>query len=373
MRIALIGPTYPFRGGISHYTTLLFRHLKKRHDTIFISFRRQYPRIFFPGKSDIDPSENKLYETDAKPLIDSMNPLTWMNAARHVIQNKVDLFILPWWVSFWAPQFWTISFLIRLLSDTRILYLCHNLVEHESKCIDKILTRLALSTGDFFIVHSEEERRELLSIFPKAKVKRNSHPTYAVFNSKDFEGERIKVKYGLKGKIILFFGFVREYKGLRYLIEALPKVLAKIDVTVLVVGEFWEVKEKYLRLITDNEVQSNVIIVDKYVPNEEVGDYFSAADIVVQPYISATGSGVIQTAFGFNKPVIVTSVGSLPEVVQNGKTGFIVSPRDPRGLAKAILKFFEEHKSEDFIHNIKLEKHRFSWDNMVATIESFLE
>ena len=372
MRIVLIGPTYPFRGGISHYTTLLFRHLKKKgHDTLFISFSRQYPKVLFPGKTDKDPSEKPIGEAGVLPLIDSMNPITWVNAALRIIRGRAELVILQWWVSFWAPQFWTISTLVRLFSQAKILYLCHNLVEHESRWVDKILTRMVLSTGDLFIVHSEEERRDLLTMFPEARIQKSPHPTYEVFNFKRFESKRVKEEYGLKGNIILFFGFVREYKGLRYLIEALPQVLSEIDVTLLVVGEFWRDKDKYLRLIKEKNVESAVVIVDKYVPNEEIGSYFSAADLVVQPYISATGSGVIQTAFGFNKPVIATKVGSLSEVVQDGKTGFLVPPRDPDGLASAILRFFREDKSEEFSNKIREESHRFSWEKMVGLIENF--
>jgi glycosyltransferase involved in cell wall biosynthesis len=370
MRIVLIGPTYPFRGGISHYTTLLFRHLKKRHDTLLISFSRQYPKVLFPGKTDKDPSEKPIREAGVLPLIDSMNPITWVNAALRIIRGRAELVILQWWVSFWAPQFWTISTLVRLFSQAKILYLCHNLVEHESRWIDKILTRMVLSTGDFFIVHSEEERRDLLTMFPEARIQKSPHPTYEVFNFKPFDLKKVKEKYGLQGNIIIFFGFVREYKGLRYLIEALPQVLSEIDVTLLVVGEFWRDKDNYLRLIKEKDVESAVVIVDKYVPNEEIGSYFSAADLVVQPYISATGSGVIQTAFGFNKPVIVTKVGSLPEMVEDGKTGFLVPPRDPEGLASAILRFFREDKSEEFSNNIREERGRFSWERMVKTIES---
>ncbi len=372
MRIILIGPSYPFRGGISHYTTLLFRCLKKQHETTFISFSRQYPQFLFPGKTDIDPSEKQIREEGVLPLIDSMNPFTWVNAALKIVRDRAELVILPWWVSFWAPQFWIISTLVKHFSKTKILYICHNLVEHESKWVDKILTRVVLRTGDFFIVHSEEDRRGLLTKFPEAKVKKSLHPTYEVFNFKHFDSETVRRKYGLKGKIILFFGFVREYKGLKYLIEALPQVLSKIEVTLLVVGEFWRDKDKYLRLIKNKNAESAVVVVDKYMPNEEIGSYFSAADLVVQPYISATGSGVIQTAFGFNKPVIATTVGSLPEVIEDGKTGYLVRPRDPDELAKAILRFFRDQKSEEFINNIIKEKHRFSWETMVAVIESLV-
>lgn len=370
MRIVLIGPTYPFRGGISHYTTLLFRCLKKRHETIFISFSRQYPQFLFPGKTDIDPSERQIREEGVLPLIDSMNPLTWVNAALKIVRNRAELVILPWWVSFWAPQFWTISIVVKHFSKTKILYICHNLVEHESKWVDKILTRFILKTGDFFIVHSTKDQQGLLSMIPEAEVRKSFHPTYEVFNFGPSVPDVVRKKHGLKGNVILFFGFVREYKGLKYLIEAFPQVLAKIEVTLLVVGEFWRDKDKYLRLIKDENVESVVVVVDKYVPNEEIGSYFSAADLVVQPYISATGSGVIQTAFGFNKPVIATTVGSLPEVVEDGKTGYLVRPRDPDELAKAILRFFRDQKSEEFINNIRKEKHRFSWETMVDAIES---
>jgi len=369
MRIALIGPTYPFRGGISHYTTLLFRHLRKRHDTLFIAFSRQYPKLLFPGKTDRDPSEEKILEAGALRLIDSMNPFTWVNAAFKIVRNKTDLVILPWWVSFWAPQFWTISVLVKYFSKARILYLCHNVVEHESRRFDRILTRMALSTGDFFIVHSKDERRRLLAMLPEASVRTSPHPTYEVFNFKPFDSKKAKEEYGLKGNVILFFGFVREYKGLRYLIEALPKVLSEIDVTLLVAGEFWKDKEEYLRLIREKRLESDMVMVDNYVPNEEIGRFFSAADLVVQPYLSATGSGVIQTAFGFNKPVIATTVGCLPEMVEDGKTGFLVPPRDPEGLARAIVRFFREDKSEEFSNHIKEERRRFSWDKMVENIE----
>lgn len=373
MRIVLIGPTYPFRGGISHYTTLLYRYLRKRHDTTFISFRRQYPQRIFPGKTDLDPSHTPIQESGVFPLIDSMNPASWISTAFRIVRMRVDLVILPWWISFWAPQFWTISTIVKYYCDSKILYLCHNLVEHESKWVDKILTRFVLKTGDYFIVHSAEDQQDLLSMIPGAEVRKSFHPTYEVFNFGPSDPDVVRKKYGLRGKIILFFGFVREYKGLKYLIQSLPKVVSEIDVTLMIVGEFWKDKKLYLDLIKTSKVESSVIIVDKYVPNEEVGSYFRAADLVVQPYVSATGSGVIQTAFGFNKPVIATKVGCLPEVVEDGKTGYLVLSRSPEELANAIIKFFQNGKRKEFSANIEKDKYRFSWDRMVDVIESFEE
>ena len=369
MKICLIGPTYPFRGGISHYTTLLYRYLRERHEVIFFSFKRQYPKWLFPGKTDIDPSQVIIKEEDINNILDSMNPLSWVLVASKIIKSRSDLIIIPWWVSFWAPQFYSITLLVKLLSKTRILLLCHNIVEHESKWIDKALTRIVLRNGDFYIVHSTEDQQSLLSMFPKAKVMKSLHPTYDVFNFGYFDPNMIRKKYGIKGNIILFFGFVREYKGLKYLIKALPEVLPKTDVTLLIAGEFWKNKNEYLDLVNNLGIENNIIIINEYVPNEEIGFYFSAADLVAQPYVSATGSGIIQIAFGFNKPVIATKVGSLPEVVEDGKTGYLVPPKSSHDLAEAIIKFFRNGNSEVFSNNIRQEKNKFSWDRIVDVIE----
>jgi glycosyltransferase involved in cell wall biosynthesis len=208
-------------------------------------------------------------------------------------------------------------------------------------------------------------------MFPEAKIKKNFHPTFDVFNLGDFDPNIIRLKYGIEDNIIIFFGFVREYKGLKYLIKALPEVLSKINITLLIVGEFWKDKNEYLHLINTLEIKDRVIIIDDYVPNEEIGFYFSAADIVVQPYVSATGSGIIQIAFGFNKPVIATKVGCLPEVIVDGKTGYLVLPENSRELAQAILKFFQKDNSAKFSDNVRKENYKFSWDRMVDVIEEF--
>ena len=373
MKIYLIGPTHPFRGGLSHHTTLLYRHLQKRHETFFFAFKRQYPKFLFPGKTDIDPSQTYIQEEGVQRILDSMNPISWFKVARKIIKSDPDLVIIPWWVSFWAPQFWTISLLVKIFANSKILFVCHNVVEHESKWIDKLLTRFVLKNGDFFIVYAGEEQQNLLTILPEARVKKSFHPTYDVFNTGGFNSDKIRKKYGIEDKVILFFGFVREYKGLKYLIRALPKVLSEITVTLLIVGEFWKDKDEYLYLIDNLGIKENIIIIDDYIPNEEVGFYFSAADLVVQPYTSATGSGIVQMAFEFNKPVIATMVGCLPEMVENGKTGYLVHPRSSQELAIAIVKYFRENNAEQFKKNIEQQRHKFSWDRMVDDIENLFD
>ena len=369
MRIVLIGPTYPFRGGISHYTTLLYRHLKTRHSVRFFAFSRQYPKVLFPGKTDFDPSDIHIEEPEVERIIDSLNPLSWLRVGWKIIKSDTEVVVIPWWVSFWAPQFWLISFLIKAFSNCRILFLCHNVVEHESNYIDKILTRIVLTKGDLFIVHSEEDKRNLLAMFPYARVEKTFHPTYDVFDMGTVDENYVKKRLGIHGYVVLFFGFIRPYKGLKDLILALPEVLSQVRVTLLVVGEFWKDKDEYLYLINRLGIECNVVIIDQYIPNEEVQNYFNAADLVVQPYVSATGSGIVQTAFGFNKPVVATEVGSLPEIIEDGKTGYLVSPEDPEKLARAIVTFFVEGKSEEFSKNIQKAKYRFSWGRMVDCIE----
>jgi len=371
MKIAMIGPSAPFRGGISHYTTLLFQHLKNRHKVRFFAFKRQYPGWLFPGKTDIDPSLSPLAEPDVERVLDSMNPFTWIATAQKIIRTRCDLVILPWWVSFWSPQFLTILSLVRHRSNAKILFVCHNVEAHESKFFDKVLTRMVLKKGDFFIVHSKADEDNLRTLLPGSVIRRQFHPTYDAFNSA-MTSETCRKAIDVTHPVILFFGFVREYKGLKYLIAAMPEILAKIPATLLIVGEFWKDKAVYLKMIDDLGIGGHVKIVDAYVPNEDVGQYFNAADLVVQPYVSATGSGVVQMAFGFNKPVVVTNVGSLPEMVEDGKTGFVIPAGDSSAISDAVVRFFQEDKAAIFCENIQNQQYRFSWDHLVDGITGLL-
>lgn len=370
-KICIIGPSYPFRGGIAHYTTLLYRAMKTQYNVKFYAFKRQYPKCLYPGRNDKDVSNVGIKEDDVENILDSMNPITWWKTFYRIKKDDPDLLIIPWWVSFWTPQFWSITTLVRRFTLAKVLFICHNVVQHESSRIDKFCTRLVLRKGDFFIVHSEEDLHNLRQTLPKAQIRKSFHPTYDIFKSEDITKEAARKKLGIQGRTLLFFGFVRPYKGLNYLIEALPKVLKKFDVTLLVVGEFWKGKDDYLNQIRDLKLDDRVKIFDEYVPNERIGNYFCAADVVMLPYVSATGSGIAQIAFGFNKPVIATDVGCLPEVIENGKTGFVVSAKNPIALSNAIIRFYEEDREGEFSKNISKENKKCSWNRMVETIESF--
>jgi len=369
VKIAMIGPSYPFRGGLSLHTTLLCRYLRKDHDVSFYSFKRQYPAWLFPGKTDRDNSSEPLQEPGVEHLLDSLNPWTWLKVVRRIVGDSADLVIIPWWTFFWAPQFLTIALLLRFWSKARLLFICHNVFDHDSRRLSRICARTVLPRGDLFIVHSEEDFARLSAFVNPDKITlgfltSNESPVESAPSQAD-----AKRRLGLSGDTLLFFGFVRPYKGVPHLLQALPIIRKERDVTLLLVGESWAGDITVERQIRELRIEKHVRRVDGYVPNEEVTWYFAAADLVVLPYVSATGSGVVQTAFTFDRPVVATRVGSLPLTVEDGRTGYLVEPGDVSALADAVLRFFREGKSPEFIENIKQAKHQFSWERFVQIVE----
>jgi glycosyltransferase involved in cell wall biosynthesis len=360
----MVGPTYPFRGGISHSVTLFCKNLSKKHDVKLLSFKRQFPSILYPGRDQIDRYKKKIKDFDVEYIIDTLNPLTWIKTFTVVKKEKPDLLVINWWTPFFTPAFFTISFLARFLTETKISIICQNLFPHETSFLDKFLTKLVFKNAHFFLTLSKEDVGKLKRLIPDAKVEYIVEPTWEEhFVSGKIDKREAQKTLSLEGNVILFFGFVREYKGLMYLIESLPKVLKEIDVDLLIVGEFWDEKQKYLDKIKENGIEKNIKIIDKYVSNKEVGLYFSASDVVVLPYVSSTESGIIQVAFGFNKPVIATNVGGNPDLIEHDKTGLLVPPRDPDALAEAIIYYFREGKEKQFEEEMKKKVSVFEWDD----------
>ncbi|EGB14691.1 glycosyl transferase group 1 [Pseudodesulfovibrio mercurii] len=369
MRVSLVGPTHPYRGGISHHTTLLCEALKKDHEVQFISYKRQYPAILFPGKSDKDPSADGLHVEGVDFLVDSVNPFTWLQTARAVVRFKPDLLVLPWWVVFWAPLYLVLITWVRWFLPTRVVFLCHNVLEHEPSALKRAITRLTLSRADRIVTQSQQESEKAKALlgadFP---VVTGFHPTYVSLAGGSMDREQAVRELNLSGNVLLFFGFVRPYKGLDVLLEAMPSVLASRDVTLMVVGEFWKDKDAYLEQLDRLGLGEHVRLVDEYVPNEHLGRYFAAADLVVQPYRSASGSGVSQLAYGFGKPVVATRVGNLAEVIEDGRNGLLVPPSDAAALADALVRGLDGPKLAELTDNARLTKERFSWDRLVALI-----
>ena len=371
-KLVLIGPVYPYKGGISHYTSLMYQALAKTYDVEMISFKMQYPRFLFKKKQK-DYRNDMFRVKDTQFLIHTANPFNILQVGRKIKAMKPSCVIIQWWHPYFAPCYWILENVLG--RKIKKLFICHNVFPHERFPLDRFLTRLVLKKGDAFIVHSRSDGRDLCSIKENPQYRWNVHPTYNAFKIKNMTKEqaREELKKPQDAKLLLFFGFVRKYKGLKYLLQAMQDVKKKLDdVELMIVGSFDQDKEEYLRMISVGKLEQCVQIVDQYMPDNEVEKYFAGCDLVVLPYESATQSGIVQIAYGFEKPVIATEVGGLPDVVIDGATGYVTPPKDSKALADSIIRFFEENKSEAFRETIRAEAYKYSWDKMVESMEEIM-
>lgn len=376
MKIVLIGPVYPYRGGIAHYTTMLARALRAHgHQVLLVSFKRQYPQWLFPGTSDRDPSPDPLVIEDAQYWIDSLNPLTWLTTFERVRRYQPDAIVLQWWTTFWMPMLLVLGLLDRLFLRSLLIYICHNVLPHDAHPLDSVIARLALRWGRRFVVQSQDEQQRLLRLIPNAEVHVASLPIYNMFADRPISQAEARQRLGLSlaRPMILFFGIVREYKGLKHLLSAVALAKARLpQLQLLVAGEFWEDKAEYLQLITSLGIVDNVYIDDRYIPNAEVPWFFLAADVLVAPYQSVTGSAVIQMARGFQLPVITTDLKGLVEVIEDGKTGFIVPVGDVQALADVLVRYFQESWRETMSSAMAQSANLFSWEALSALLEQMI-
>ncbi len=375
MNIVIVGTAFPLRGGIAHFNALLARALSHRNHVETITFKRQYPAILFPGKTQ-DEAGEPASSLPAPQLVDSINPLNWLRVSRTIATLQPDLVIFKYWMPFFAPCFGTIAKRVKKMTGAKVLFICDNVIPHERRIGDVALTKYAFRHADFFIVQSDAVERELISHFPQARYRKVPHPVYENFGAampKSAARERLGIS---AEKVILYFGYVRAYKGLMKLFEAIALMRDRLASEgkgvvplLLAVGEYYDDESKYRALIHELKIEPYIRIVSDYVPNNEVAAYFSAADAVILPYLSATQSGITQIAYNFDKPVIATNVGGLAEVVLDGRTGFIVPPNDPAALAGAILRYYDENKEEEFSAAVRIEKRRYSWEHLARAIE----
>lgn len=369
-KIVLIGPVYPYKGGISHYTGLMYRALKKKYDVSMISYRFQYPKLLYK-KEQRDYSNDSFKVEDTNYWIHTANPFNWIGTAKKIKALKPELVIIQWWHPYFAPCYFS---LCKILKGIKILFVCHNVFPHERFPADRLLTKMVLKQGDCYIVQSKMDAENLHQIIKNPIFEQTVHPTYNIFKTENLSKEEARKRLLLEDdeNILLFFGFIREYKGLKYLIQAMPEIIKQVaKVKLLVVGDFSGEKDKkeYIELIHRCGMEKNIIVYDGYTPDKEVEKYFTACDLVVLPYVSATQSGIVQIAFGFEKPVVVTKVGGLPEAVKNGKTGYIIKAQDIKQITDAICVFFKDKKEEKFIENIREDTYRFDWERVVEVID----
>ncbi len=367
MKIAVVGPAYPFRGGIAHYTTLLTSRLAAEHDARLYSFKQQYPAWLFPGRSQIDPSEKPLAEIESRRWLIPWWPWSWRRVTEDWKSWQPDRVVVQWWVPFMAPlTAWLVKGAHQ--QGIRTILICHNVLPHERSQVDRFLARLALRRADRLIVHSAVQQAVAQALLPGHLTTAVPHPTYADFRTNTWTREAARTQLKLAGRVLLFFGLVRPYKGLLDLIEALPLVLNEMDVTLLVVGEIWGDAAIYRERVTALGLTDRVRLIDRYVSNDEAGMYFAAADLVVLPYREATGSGVLQLAFGMDVPVVATRTGGMDEVVEDGVTGFLVDPGDVKGVSHAIVRFFKEDCTTEFRLNVARQQARFDWQRLCEAV-----
>lgn len=355
-KILIIGPVQPYRGGIAQHTTLLHRELSHNYECMTISFSRQYPRWLYPGKSDIDDAA---HVEGVQYTLDSINPITWWRVWRQAVSYKPDIVIIPWWHVYWVFCFGWLARRLRK-SGLNVVFICHNVIAHEDAGWKRFLTRYPLSKASRFMVHTHIDKKNLLAMFPDASV--DVHPL-PIFNQFPIPRKQLPRRAKLE---LLFFGFVRTYKGLDLLIEALA-LLEDKDIHISVVGEFWENEDAVRQLIEALSLKEKIEIVSGYVSDIEAAEYFSRCDAVILPYRSATGSAVIPLAYFYNKPVIATHVGGLPDVVSDGLSGLLVKPDSPSELAGAIKSLYEGEFVPNCDEIIRL-KNSMSWSSYISAL-----
>jgi glycosyltransferase involved in cell wall biosynthesis len=372
MNIHVLSTAYPLRGGIAHYVALLVEALRQRHAVTVSTFKRQYPDFLFPGTSQEEGSPEGT-TAPAPQIMDSINPFNWIAVGLALRREKPDLIIFKYWLPFFGPCFGTIAAIARSNGHTRVLIICDNVIPHERRPGDILFTRYLLRFSDHFVVQSKIVEKDLLSLAPHAHYKLVAHPIYSSFGE-PLERNDARAQLGItEERVILFFGYIRRYKGLHVLLEAFARLPQIRPTRLLVVGEYYDDASDYQKQIEQLDIADRVTVVGRYVPNDEVRVFFSAADAVVLPYLSATQSGIAQIAFHFETPVIYTDVGGLGETVRDGVHGMVVPPDDPAALTGAITSFYEQDLRQTYSANIRRDKHLFGWDNLVGAIEDLSE
>jgi D-inositol-3-phosphate glycosyltransferase len=366
MRIALLGPVAPWRGGLAQYLALLGEALMPVAEVRGVTFTRQYPGFLFPGQSQLDPSaERPRFPVVA--LLDSIDPLSWRRAAAQLERFAPGAVILKWWLPFFGPAFASAVGPLRR-RGTRVVLVCDNLVPHERRPLDRELTAWMLRNSDGYLVMSESVERDLDRLKPGAARRRVLHPLYAQFDRGRWTRASARAMLGLApdAEVALFFGYVRHYKGLDTLLAAWPAVRARRPVTLLVAGEFYEDAAPYRALAQAAGGEPGVRLLDRYLPDAEVEAVFKAADVAVLPYRSATQSGVTHVAYALGVPVITTDVGGLAETVIPGETGLVVPPENPAAIADAVVRFFERGMGPALREGVDRLRHAHSWDALAT-------
>lgn len=371
MKVIILGTAYPYRGGLSAFNErLAYEYQSMGHEVEIYTFTLQYPSFLFPGKTQYSdgPAPEGLV---IHRRVNSCNPFNWVSVGREIAKKRPDLMITKFWLPFMAPCFGTIARCVRRNGHTRCVSILDNVIPHEHHIGDKAFVRYFVGAEDGFVAMSRSVMNDL-GLFDVVKPRAFCpHPLYDHYGQV-MPKDEAKRMLGLDGGTcyVLFFGFIRDYKGLDLLLDAFADARLKAkNVKLIVAGEFYGDPKPYMEQIARLGIADRVELRTDFIPDSEVNRYFCAADIVAQPYKTATQSGVTQVAFHFERPMLVTNVGGLPEIVPDGKIGFVVEP-EARQIADALVRYYSERREQEFVENIKVEKTKYAWSNMTDAIAS---
>jgi len=366
MKIAILSPFYPYRGGIAQFSAMLYKTLKKNHEVKAFSFSRLYPDFLFPGKTQYVTKEDNAIFVASDRTLDSINPFTYQAATKRIEKFKPDILVIAYWMPFFAPAYGHIA--NRLKNKTKIISLLHNAIPHEPNFFDKFFVKLLIKNSHGFMIMSDVVKDDLLSLKPNAAYCLKPHPLYDHFGEKTSSLEaRNKLEINPEKKTLLFFGLIRNYKGLDLLIEAMS--ILDDSYQLVIAGEAYGSFDSYEKQINASKAKERIKVFNQYIEDKDVPVLFSAADALVLPYKSATQSGVIPVAYHFDTPIISTNVGSLKSTLENAGTGIICSP-EVGSLARGIDELFSVGK-EKIIQNIKVEKKTLSWESFAQALMEF--
>lgn len=373
-KIIIVGTAHPFRGGLASYNErLALQFQEEGHDVEIFTFTTQYPNFLFPGKTQYseEPAPTKIRITRK---VSSVNPFNWLKVGKEIKRLKPDILIFKYWLPFMGPCFGTIARKAKKNKHTKIITILDNVIPHENRIGDKQFTKYFLKPIDAFISMSKSVENDL-ALFDKAKPRDfNPHPLFDNFGE-IYPKQKAKELLGLDPQFnyILFFGIIRDYKGLDLLLEAFSKMDYKgQNQKLLVAGEYYSNEEKYTAQIKELGLENDVVVVNSFIKDSEVGQYFCASDIIAQPYKNATQSGVTQIAYHFEIPILVTNVGGLPEMVPHKKVGYVTSQSTDE-IATALTSFYSENKEQEFKTNLKEEKKKYLWDKLTAKVVKLYE
>ncbi len=368
LKIFIIGPAFPLRGGPAQFNENLCLELNKEgHDAQIISYKLQYPNFLFPGSSQFEKSGSAPLGIKIHTILNTINPFNWLMVARFIRKQKPDFILFRYWLPFFGPCLGTIGKLVK--SHTKVLALTDNIIPHEKRIGDHVFTKYFVKNCDGFIAMSKVVLNDL-SIFTQNLNKAYSpHPMYENYGDLiSIDLARKKLNLNPHDKIILFFGLIRHYKGLDILLEALAAPEIKNQgVKLLIAGEFYDDKNFYLQLIKKLNLQDCVIVHDKFIPNDEVRDYFCASNLVAQTYRNATNSGVTMVGYFYEKPMLVTNVGGLSEIVPNEVCGYVVE-NNCALISEKVVDFFANNRENEFVKNVKIEKKKYEWIEFINSL-----